>query len=42
MRKTYSTFDFAGNGIVLSVNPPKKSAEEIQFYFENVLKFEVQ
>lgn len=42
LKKTYSTFDFIGHGISLTVNPPKNSAEEIQFYFENVLKFEVQ
>ena len=27
---------------MLTVNPPKATSEDIQFYFENVLKFEVQ
>ena len=41
LRKKYTTFDFQGNGISLLVNPPNSTTEDIQFYFENVLKFEV-
>lgn len=42
LRKAYATFDFQGHGVVLAVHPPKDTAEDIQFYFENVLKFEAQ
>ena len=42
LKKQYSTFDFDGHRIIFKVNPPKVSEEEMIFYFENILKYEVQ
>lgn len=41
LKKQYTTFDFDGHRIMFKVNPPKVSEEEMTFYFENILKYEL-
>ena len=54
IKKQFTSFDFAGNNIVLNINPPVISNSEMGstesnkhildsiYYFENILKYEMQ
>ena len=54
IKKQFTSFDFAGNNIVLNINPPVISNYEMGstesnkhildsiYYFENILKYEMQ